>query len=44
MKQVEYKLTFAMTAGGDVVMKSKACPLTPMPSLSIRNNGSTSSV
>ena len=33
-----------MTAGGDVVMKSKASPLTPIPSLSIRKRGRVSSV
>ena len=31
-----------MTAGGEVVIKSKASPLTPIPSLSIKNNGRTS--
>ena len=28
-----------MMAGGDVVMKSKASPRIPMPSLSIKNSG-----
>ena len=32
-------LTFAIIAGGLVVMKSKASPLTPMPSLSTMNSG-----
>ena len=32
-------ITFAMIAGGLVVMKSKASPLIPIPSLSTKNSG-----
>ena len=44
MMNCELRLTLAMTAGGEVVIKSNASPLTPIPSLSIMKNGSTSSV
>ena len=39
MKYIYDVLTLATIAGGLVVMKSNAPPLTPIPSLSIRNKG-----
>ena len=36
-------MTFAIMAGGDIVMKSNSSPRTPIPSLSMRNMGKDTS-